>query len=321
MKATVRFSHIFFWLIVGLVFALDMETPFLTILFASLALKHFAIKGKKWVSVTLFLILVYLIFQGFVVSLNHSIKAIPSIVAQVLPKVQELADSYGYELPWSDVESTREAALAAVRKELGYLTNFAKLATKEFVTLIIGLVVAISMYVGKKIEMGTLAGAPPGNLYTLTTDQIRQRFGTFFSSFETVLGAQIIISAINSVLTGIFVFGIGLKHAALVTVVTFLCGLLPIIGNLISNTVIAFVALTESFKLCVIALVFLIVIHKLEYFLNSKIIGSRIKNPMWMTLLALIIGEKLAGIPGMILAPVILHYAKVETSRIIVADA
>ena len=59
----------------------------------------------------------------------------------------------------------------------------------------------------------------------------------------------------------------------------------------------------------------LIVLHKLEYFLNSKIIGGRIKNPMWLTLLGLILGERLMGIPGMILAPVVLHYIKVEASK------
>ena len=57
------------------------------------------------------------------------------------------------------------------------------------------------------------------------------------------------------------------------------------------------------------------IIHKLEYFLNSKIIGDRIKNPMWLTLIGLVVGEKLMGIPGMILAPVILNYLKVEASR------
>jgi predicted PurR-regulated permease PerM len=53
----------------------------------------------------------------------------------------------------------------------------------------------------------------------------------------------------------------------------------------------------------------------LEYFLNSKIIGNRIRNPVWLTLLGLIIGERLMGVPGMILAPVVLHYLKVEASR------
>jgi predicted PurR-regulated permease PerM len=36
---------------------------------------------------------------------------------------------------------------------------------------------------------------------------------------------------------------------------------------------------------------------------------------MWLTLIGLVLGEKLMGIPGMILAPVILHYIKVEAKR------
>ena len=43
--------------------------------------------------------------------------------------------------------------------------------------------------------------------------------------------------------------------------------------------------------------------------------SDRIKNPIWLTLLGLILGEKLMGIPGMILAPVVLHYIKMESSR------
>ena len=64
----------------------------------------------------------------------------------------------------------------------------------------------------------------------------------------------------------------------------------------------------------VYALAFLIVIHKLEYFLNSKIVGKRINSPIWLTLIGLVVGERLMGISGMILAPTILHYIRVEAS-------
>jgi predicted PurR-regulated permease PerM len=62
------------------------------------------------------------------------------------------------------------------------------------------------------------------------------------------------------------------------------------------------------------------VIHKLEYFLNSKIIGARIRNPIWLTLIGLIIGEKLMGVPGMILSPVVLNYVRVEMSKVAVGS-
>ena len=113
----------------------------------------------------------------------------------------------------------------------------------------------------------------------------------------------------------IFVLIVQLPHTTLVIGLTFLCGLLPVIGNLISNTIIVGIAFTISPGRALMALTFLVAIHKFEYFLNGKIIGERIHNPMWLTLLALIVGEKLIGIPGMILAPIVLHYIKVETSR------
>ncbi len=107
-----------------------------------------------------------------------------------------------------------------------------------------------------------------------------------------------------------------MKYSVVIIGVTFLCGLLPVVGNLISNTIIVGFGFTISPQLALTALIFLVVIHKLEYFLNSRIIGGRIRNPVWLTLLALIVGERLMGIPGMILAPVILHYIKVETSQV-----
>ena len=142
-----------------------------------------------------------------------------------------------------------------------------------------------------------------------------QRFQIFFKSFATVAGAQIIISAINTTLTCGFLLWNGYPYVAVITATTFLCGLLPIIGNLMSNALIVFVGFTVSPHVALIALIFLIVIHKLEYFLNSKIIGDRIKTPMWLTLIGLVLGEKLMGIPGLILAPVVLHYLKVEASQ------
>jgi predicted PurR-regulated permease PerM len=91
---------------------------------------------------------------------------------------------------------------------------------------------------------------------------------------------------------------------------------LPVVGNLISNTVVVGIGFTISPGLALGALVFLIVVHKLEYFLNSKIVGDRIRTPLWLTLLGLIIGERLMGIPGMILAPVVLNYIRLEASQL-----
>jgi predicted PurR-regulated permease PerM len=178
----------------------------------------------------------------------------------------------------------------------------------------------VSLFLNSKFDLEKDQPTQTNNLYTLTAHEITQRFGMFYKSFVTVMGAQILISGINTVLTSGFLFWNHIPYAKILVGVTFLCGLLPIIGNLISNTLIVGVAFTISPNMALAALVFLIVLHKGEYFLNSKIVGDRIQNPMWLTLIGLILGEKLMGIPGMILAPVILHYIKVEAKRSRVAQ-
>ena len=106
----------------------------------------------------------------------------------------------------------------------------------------------------------------------------------------------------------------GLPDGILAIGLTFIFGLLPVVGNLISNALIVGIAFTVSPHMALAALVFLVVVHKMEYFLNSKIIGHRIRTPLWLTLLGLVVGERLLGVPGMILAPVLLYYLKLEAS-------
>jgi len=151
-------------------------------------------------------------------------------------------------------------------------------------------------------------------MYGVVSGELSRRGRTFFGSFALVIGAQITISLINTCLTSVFLIWNGYPYGWVIIVLTFLCGLLPIVGNLLSNTLIIGVGFTMSPRMALMALIFLVVIHKLEYFLNSKIIGDRIKNPMWLTLIVLVLGERIMGIPGMILAPAVLHYIRMEAS-------
>ena len=315
MSKPTRISYGFMFLLLVLVGWLHLATPFITLLFASFALNKLNHGRTKWTAVGLFLIVVLLTSYLLVFFLNRAYIALPKIAATTIPLALDLAEQQGIEMPFSDYAGLKAMAMDTVKEEAGRVGRFVRFATVEFVELIIGLVVAISMFLNAKFDLRHEHHIAKDNLYSVTGAEIAERVRTFYDSFTTVMGAQIIISAINTALTAVFVFAVGLPHASIIIALTFICGLLPIIGNLISNTLIIGVALTVSPNLALGSLVFLVVVHKLEYFLNSKIIGDRIKNPMWLTLLGLIIGEKLMGIPGMILAPVILHYVKIEASK------
>jgi predicted PurR-regulated permease PerM len=279
-------------------------------LFTYLAVTKLCFRGRKWLAILLFLVLLAAILYGFIHFLNRALVALPEIAATSVPLVVDYASKHGIELPFTDVESLKSLAWESAQYTVAYLGTFAK-GAKGIILVIVGIVVALGIFLNGQIDHD----AGKSNAYSFYSRELAALFGSLYASFETVFGAQVIISAINTVLTAVFVYGNSLHHASVVVVLTFLCGMLPVIGNIISNTVIVGIAFSYSPHFAAWALLFLIVIHKLEYFLNSKIIGSRIRHPMWLTLLAIVIGESLLGIPGIILAPVALHFIKTEVSK------
>lgn len=64
--------------------------------------------------------------------------------------------------------------------------------------------------------------------------------------------------------------------------------------------------------MAVASLTFLIVIHKLEYFTDTRIVGGQIHAAAWKILLALLAFEAAFGVPGVVLAPIVYAYVKRE---------
>jgi predicted PurR-regulated permease PerM len=319
-----RVSYWFILLTLVVVGWLHLATPLLSVLFSYFVLSRLNFTRQRWVAVIVFVIVLLAIAYGLAYFINRTVKTLPGIAETAIPSIIEWAEQHHFDLPFTDYQSLRALAVETVKDQVHYLgnaANFAKGATTQFVFLIIGCVAAVSIFLNSQFDLDRASHRVRNNLYSLCCEEIAARFRAFYESFVTVMGAQIIISTINTALTSIFVLFAHLPHAVVIIGITFLCGLLPVIGNLVSNSIIVGISFTLSPKHALGALIFLVVIHKLEYFLNSKIIGDRIRNPIWLTLLGLILGEKLMGIPGMILAPVVLNYIKAEASRIEVENS
>jgi predicted PurR-regulated permease PerM len=145
-----------------------------------------------------------------------------------------------------------------------------------------------------------------------------ERLRNLRSAFRGVVFAQIRISALNTLLTGIYLgavlptLGVKLPLTKTMIVVTFFAGLLPILGNLISNTIIVVISLSQSIYVALGSLGFLIAVHKLEYFVNARIIGGRIRARAWELLLAMLVMDAAFGLPGVIVAPIYYAYLKRE---------
>src|SRR5580700_1354771 len=176
---------------------------------------------------------------------------------------------------------------------------------RGLVGMFIGALVSLFEVTGKKTDQ-PLAAA------------LSERIARFANAFRQIVFAQIRISALNTVLTAIFIFailpalGIHLPLSKTLIAVTFFAGLLPVVGNLISNTAIFIAGLSVSIYAALFALIFLVVIHKLEYFFNARIVGSSINARAWELLVAMLVMEVAFGISGLLIAPIYYAYLKRE---------
>jgi predicted PurR-regulated permease PerM len=147
-----------------------------------------------------------------------------------------------------------------------------------------------------------------------------ERVNRLGEAFRRVVFAQVRISGLNALLTAIYLaivlpaFGVHLPFTKTMIVVTFVVGLLPVLGNLVSNTVIVVISLSHSLNVAFASLAFLILIHKLEYFVNARIIGGQIKARAWELLIAMVTMEAAFGVQGVIAAPIFYAYVKKELS-------
>lgn len=136
--------------------------------------------------------------------------------------------------------------------------------------------------------------------------------------FQKAVFAQLYITVINTVFTALYLLlilpllEIHLPLTKTLIVLTFFVGLIPVAGNIVSNTAVLLVGLSVSIPVAIVSLLFMILIHKLEYFLNAKIIGSQIKTKAWEILCAILLMESIFGLPGIVVAPIFYAYLKKE---------
>jgi predicted PurR-regulated permease PerM len=323
MTNPARFSYALLAAILVVMGFLQLGAPLLALLFSYFVLSKLGrVIRNKWLTLAVFIFILAGISYTAGHFLRAAISALPRIADNSIPAASAWAEAREIHLPFTDFDSLKTMARDALKEEahyLGNVANFARHASTSLIFIIIGVVAAISLFFNSQLDLFRESHAVRNNLYSICCEEVSARFREFYHSFATVIGAQMTISCLNTLLTAIFVTVVQLPYAPVVIGLTFLCGLVPIVGNVVSNTVIVFIGFLVSPKVAIGALVFLVVIHKLEYFLNSKIIGARIRNPIWLTLFGLIVGEKLMGVPGMILSPVVLNYLRVEMSKIEVA--
>jgi len=272
--------------------------------------------GGKVAAVGLLATLIVGLLVAMMFGIVEFVRGDAGSLPRLLIKLAEIVEDSRDRLPaWildyipGDAETMKTTAITWLREHAAELRLVGGDIGRVLVHVLIGMVIGAMVSLNEAshaVARGPLAAA------------LAERARRLGDAFRNVVFAQVRISALNTFFTAIYLLavlplaGVHLPYAKTLVAITFLAGLLPVVGNLISNTVIVIVSLSRSGSAALGSLAFLIVIHKLEYFLNARIVGARIRAKAWEILLAMLLMESAFGIAGLVAAPIYYAYLKDE---------
>ena len=245
--------------------------------------------------------------KGMAFSIVGQYQALLHYLASTVLEIREkLPEDLAIHLP--DEMAQAQVWLADyLKSKARALTGFGTAGLHGFLLVYVGLVVG-----------ALIKGTPRMSASAPLRCEIRQRAGYFIDAFRQIVVAQFWIASVNTAFTALFLlvalplFGVRMPYVAELVVLTFFAGLIPIVGNLICNSVITLAGISISPGVGLACLVFLIVIHKTEYLISAKILGRQTNTAAWELLAVMFIGESVFGLPGLVAAPLYYAYVKKE---------
>ncbi|GAB3663926.1 AI-2E family transporter [Ramlibacter alkalitolerans] len=262
-------------------------------------------RALRWVMVTIAVAGLALLFAAGAELLFKSggLGRLMDLVADTLDQLRATAPGWVVSRLPESADAVQHAVSRWLREHSGEMQRWGAEALKILVHIILGLAIGLMAATAAR-------NADAGQVRRPLTHLAQARMLQLANAFGDVFSAQLRISLINAALTAVYLLvllpALGYRIPLAPTLVgfTFFGGMIPIVGNLLSNSAITIAALTVSVWLGVASLVFLVVIHKLEYFLNARIVGGRTNVPTYAMLTSMLLLESAFGMAGLVAAPV-----------------
>jgi len=243
---------------------------------------------------------------------SHGMAALLTTIVDTLGSLRSTLPESIAELLPTTIEGLRQQLLEMFGEHVQKISVVGIESIKVFAHILLGMVVGGMAAVHHFREHDS---APP------FISALRSRLRTLATAFDKVVFAQVKISALNTVLTALYLlvalplFGVQLPMASILVLLTFAVGMLPVVGNLVSNTVIVVISLGVAPGVGIASLLFLVLIHKAEYFMNARIVGHEVQATAWELLTAMLLLEAVFGVPGLVAAPVVYAWLKAEVKE------
>ena len=238
-----------------------------------------------------------------------SLTALLAKMAQIIEDSRKVLPAWLLEHLPADANTFRQEAAVWLRNHAGQLQVVGKEAGRITAHILVGMIIGGMLALRDAVQMDD---------FKPFAKALATRADMFGEAFKRIVFAQIRISALNTCFTAVYLLvvlplmGVHLPLVKTLIAITFVFGLIPVLGNLISNTVIVVVSLSQSLNVAIGSLIFLVLIHKAEYFLNARIVGSQIHAKAWELLLAMLAVEAVFGLQGIAAAPIYYAYIKSE---------
>ncbi len=132
----------------------------------------------------------------------------------------------------------------------------------------------------------------------------------FLNSFGKVISAQILIAAVNSILSVIAFWIMGFPQLLGLGVMIFMFSLVPVAGTIASLLPLSIIAYTVGgFKEILYVLILIGILHALEsYVLNPKFMADKTELPVFVIFVTLLVSEHFMGIWGLLLGVPLLMF-------------
>ena len=245
--------------------------------------------------------------RGYLTDIPHQYKELLDYLAHTVLELREkLPPELGNMLPQGaeEIQQTIATSLAA---KAGSLAMAGKAWLGGLLHAYMGLLIGALAAVRPRI--------PPRAPLTYA---LKLRVTLLGDAFRQIVTAQFWIALFNTTLTAIFLLAImpwldmDLPYTPALILLTFVAGLIPIVGNLFCNLVLTIVGLSVSPIAAAACLGFLILIHKAEYVINAKVVGQRTHMAVWELLTVMFVAESVFGPAGLVAAPLFYAYLKKE---------
>lgn len=125
----------------------------------------------------------------------------------------------------------------------------------------------------------------------------------FLNTFGKVMQAQIVIAFVNSIISVFVLFIMQFPNLATLWFMILCLSLIPVAGVIISLIPLSIIAFKiGGITKVVYVLIMIAAIHALEsYFLNPKLMSSKIETPIFITFVILLISEHFFGVWGLLI--------------------